>query len=154
MKISETTELTMGQKEAILALWNSEYPGEICYSEFADFENYLNNLTDKYHLLLTGEDEEILGWAFQFVREGKLWFAIILSEKIHGQRYGTKMLNVLKKRNTRLSGWTIDHNNSFKQNGNPYRSPLGFYLKNGFTVMQDVRLETEKISAVKIEWHS
>ena len=38
-------------------------------------------------------------------------------------------------------------------NNTTYVSPLDFYLKNGFTVCKEIRIESEKISAVKIVWN-
>ena len=38
------------------------------------------------------------------------------------------------------------------KNGKVYKSPLVFYLKNGFEIIENERLELEKISAVKVRW--
>ncbi|MCB0473527.1 MAG: hypothetical protein KDC56_10755, partial [Flavobacteriaceae bacterium] len=57
-----------------------------------------------------------------------------------------------KEKETELNGWVIDHDNDYKINGELYKSPLNFYLKNGFQKSSDRRLELEKISAVKIKW--
>ena len=40
------------------------------------------------------------------------------------------------------------------KSGKPYRSPLDFYIKNGFKVLPEIRLELPSISAVKIKWSS
>lgn len=152
MNISATSELTASQQEAILAIWNEEYPMEINYPDVAAFNAYLDGLTDKQHLLLTDNEGAITGWAFSFVRDGEQWFAILLGSKAQGKGYGAQLLNELKKKNTILNGWTIDHNKGIKKNGTAYRSPIEFYLKNGFSVVPEVRLETEKISAVKVRW--
>lgn len=93
-----------------------------------------------------------MGWALTFERENEKWFAIILSEKIKGKGLGRKMLNELKKEEQVLNGWVIDHNNDKKKNGQQYISPLKFYEKCGFIILSDVRLELDKISAVKIKW--
>ena len=45
-----------------------------------------------------------------------------------------------------------DGDAQLQQNGQPYLSPLTFYINNGFTALPHARLENEKISAVKIEW--
>jgi len=39
-----------------------------------------------------------------------------------------------------------------KNNNCPYNSPLGFYMKNGFELEPNQRLETSNLSAVKIKW--
>jgi hypothetical protein len=71
---------------------------------------------------------------------------------VHGQGKGTLLLNKLKENEHKLCGWVVDHDNDRKQDGEPYKSPLKFYQKNGFAICSDVRLETEKRSAVKIIW--
>lgn len=37
-------------------------------------------------------------------------------------------------------------------NGDNYISPLEFYLNNGFEILEKERLESSKITAIKIEW--
>ena len=152
MKIVRQTELNDKQKEKILELWNNEYPKKLAYNSVADFEKYLNKLTDQNHYLLVDENEKINGWATTFIRENEKWFAIIISEKLHGKCFGTKMLNELKCNENVLNGWVIDHNSDIKINGNVYLSPLKFYLKNGFEILNETRLELEIMSAVKIKW--
>lgn len=46
----------------------------------------------------------------------------------------------------------IDHDKDIKANGKQYMSPLNFYLKQGFTIIEDERLELATLSAVKIVW--
>lgn len=152
MKIIRQTELSDNQKDKILELWNNEYPEKLGYNSVIDFDNYLNKLTKQIHYLLLGENEEINGWAITFIRENEKWFAIIVSEKLHGKGFGTKILNKLKNNENTLNGWVIDHDSDKKINGNQYQSPLNFYLKNGFETFPEIRLEIEIMSAVKIKW--
>ena len=151
MTIIETTELTQLQKEAILRLWNKEYPEKLKYNTLSDFEEYLENLSGKNHYLLVNNEGQVKGWAFTFTRDEEKWFAIILDSSIQAQGYGTKMLQALKEKETLLNGWVMDHNDAIKADGTTYRSPLVFYIKNDFAI-SNTRLETEKISAVKITW--
>jgi len=51
-----------------------------------------------------------------------------------------------------LNGWVVDGERYIKSNGEKYLSPLEFYKKNDFEILVGERLETEKISAVKIKW--
>ena len=69
-----------------------------------------------------------------------------------GKGFGTQLLNLGKEKESVLNGWVIDHDKDKKRNGENYISPLNFYLKNGFEVFPDNRLELEKLSAVKIRW--
>ncbi|MFD1629813.1 GNAT family N-acetyltransferase [Pseudopedobacter beijingensis] len=152
MKITKYTELNNKQKERILELWNNEYPEKLAYNSVSDFENYLNKLTEQNHYFLLDKSEEINGWATTFIRENEKWFAIIVSEKLHGKGFGTKILNELKNNENTLNGWVIDHDSDKKLNGNFYQSPLKFYLKNEFEMLSETRLELEIMSAVKIKW--
>lgn len=114
--------------------------------------NYLIGLSKTKHYLLVDDFNQILGWAFIFVREAENWFGIILNSNIQGKGFGTLLLNELKIFTSVLNGWVVDHQKDFKQNNEPYLSPLEFYSKNGFVVSKNIRLENDSISAVKIRW--
>jgi alpha-D-ribose 1-methylphosphonate 5-triphosphate synthase subunit PhnI len=150
--IIQTNVLDQQVKQQVLDLWNSEYPEKLAHNSLTEFDNYLQNLTNLKHFLLSNDTNFIFGWALTFDRENEKWFAIILSEKIKGKGYGRKMLDKLKQEESILNGWVIDHNNDKKKNGLIYDSPLMFYVKCGFEIQTDIRLELEKISAVKIKW--
>ena len=152
MQFIKTLKLSKSQKQEICDLWNNEYPEKLNYRNLADFENYLKNLSKQSHIIMVDKDHNIKGWYFDFIRENKKWFAIILDSKFQGKGLGKKMLNLVKEKESELNGWVIDHSNDKKQNGEIYESPLSFYLKNGFEILVKNRLENEKISAVKIKW--
>ncbi len=153
MKIVKQTELSKKDKKQVFELWNNEYPEKLVYQSVDDFENYLDNLTQKAHYLLLNDENNIEGWAVTFIRENEKWFAIIISGKLHGKGIGTMMLNKLKDDEDTLNGWVIDHDLDKKSNGYYYKSPIGFYQKNGFKVISETRLELEIMSAVKIIWN-
>ena len=152
LEIIQTTELNEQARKQVLDLWNNEYPEKISYNNLTEFDNYLQNLTNLKHFLLTNDIGLILGWALTFDRDNDKWFAIILSEKIKGKGLGRKILDEIKNSEPILNGWVIDHDNDNKNNGQQYISPLKFYEKCGFAILSDVRLELDKISAVKIKW--
>ncbi|GHA24618.1 hypothetical protein GCM10007103_02320 [Salinimicrobium marinum] len=152
MEFLKRTRLSKKEKEAILTLWNNEYPAKLNYSSLSNYENYLQNLSHQSHILLIDENKNIKGWYFDFIRDKEKWFAIILDSRVKGLGLGTEMLNLAKKKENILCGWVIDHNNDKTKNGKTYRSPLNFYLKNGFKKLPDQRLLPGKISAVKIKW--
>lgn len=154
MKIVEQTELTPGQKSRIVELWNAEYPLSLAYTKDEKFDEYLNGLSGIRYFLLFDQAGEIRGWAITFNRENARWFAIIVDSTIQGRGYGVKLMNRLKETENKLFGWVIDHNNSRKLNGDKYISPLGFYKKIGFRVLENKRLESAKMSAVCIEWNA
>lgn len=152
MKIIQCSEPDERQKQAIFRLWNEEYPASLQFRDMGDLERYLAGISSKSHRFLIDEGENVAGWGFLFEREEERWFAIIIEEKSQRLNYGTILLNALKKAEETLNGWVIDHGNEKRSNGVRYIPPLGFYIKHGFSVLPDIRLENEKISAVKIEW--
>lgn len=146
------TSLTPSQKTQISRIWNNEYPKSLNFSAANRFDDYLAGLSKPIHYLLENESGDMLAWACKFIRDNEKWFAVILDEKIHGQGKGTEILNALKENETVLNAWVIDKEEAIKINGQIYKSPLNFYLKNGFLVYPEMRLENEKMSAVKIIW--
>jgi len=152
MKIIASKYLTTLHKESIYQLWNNEYPQNLCYNTLLEFEEYLMDLSEQKHYLLINMEEIMVAWAFTFKRDAEKWFAIIVSSSFHNKGYGSLLLNEIKYEETQLVGWVVDHEIYSKANGDKYRSPLGFYSKHHFNILANNRLETEKISAVKIEW--
>ena len=71
LKIITTTILSEDQKTQVLDLWNREYPEKLCYNSLADFDEYLEKLTDHKNFLLINNENKIFGWAFTFNRENK-----------------------------------------------------------------------------------
>lgn len=151
MQIKTSNSLTDFHKNEIVKLWNNEYPSNLVYNSIDEFDEYLNKLTKPKHFIVA-ENDEVLGWAVTFLREEELWFAIILDSKVQHKGLGTKLLCKLKEGNDSLNGWVIDRNDFVKNDGMIYKSPILFYLKNNFCICENVRIENEKISAVKIEW--
>ena len=152
MKILETDSLNSEQKIIVCRLWNNEYPKALCYNSVDNFDAYLNILTNQRHHILLDNDGQIKAWGFEFTRDLEKWFAIIVNIDVHLKGFGTILLDSIKQNNTQLNGWVIDHENDIKQNGDIYKSPLQFYIKNKFKMLADTRLDTDIIKAVKITW--
>ena len=152
MKFLQTSTLTLPQKTELIALWNRESPENITHESMADLEKYLTSLEDVVYTLTLDDKEKIVGWFADFDREGERWFAMLLDASIHGKGVGSQLLSRAKDRHEALSGWVIDHTNDKKLNGEPYLSPVNFYLKNGFEIISDVRLELDHLSCVKMRW--
>lgn len=153
IEMVETTSLSIEQKEAIFRMWNNEYPAQLAYDSIEDLDVYLGNLHSAYHYFAVDIVGNIVGWAFSFVRESEKWFAIIVDSTLHKTGVGTMFLNRLKEKTMLLNGWLTDHDNYIRCDGTPYISPVGFYLKNGFTLHADIRLQTDQLSAAKITWN-
>ncbi|MNQ95206.1 hypothetical protein D3C85_1107550 [compost metagenome] len=152
MKIIQSVTIDPVQKKAIYDLWNKEYPAKLKHEEVKHLDNYLSHLADLEYHLLTGPSQEVVGWALRFTRNNQPWFAVVIDSNLHGQGHGRRMLEEMKKTTDELNGWVIDHNEDLKENGEYYRSPLGFYLKNEFIILPETRLELEEMSAVAVRW--
>ncbi|MEN2414558.1 GNAT family N-acetyltransferase [Flavobacterium mesophilum] len=152
MKIVQKSILSENEKKIIWQLRNNEYPLQFGSKTFQEFEMYLENLIDLKHFFLVDQENEINGWAFTFFREEETWFGFMIDNQFQGKGYGTFLLNEMKNNFDVLNGWVIDHENDKKQNGENYKSPLLFYVKNDFEIFSDIRIENEIISAVKINW--
>lgn len=143
------------QKEIneLFLLWNHHYPLSVQYPTLQDFERYLHGLDQLTHIFLQSEEGKIHGWYFEFTRQESRWFGIIISENVQGQGNGKKLLNLAQESAHELNGWVIDQDNHPKADGTLYQSPLAFYLKQGFHLLED-RLENDKISCARIRWRS
>ncbi len=152
MRFIETQTLSEKQKYEIIGLWNKEYPQKIAYSALAEFDQYLDGLLDKHYIILADEEETLKGWMVYFIRDQERWFAMIMDSSMQGKGLGSQFLDLAKKNNTVLNGWVIDYDRELKQNGEYYKSPIGFYKKNDFQVLTDIRLEFKEMSGVKVKW--
>lgn len=151
MKLIKTNNISFLQKESIYKLWNNEYPDTITYHSISQLDDYLDKLSCVFHYFLM-EDEIVIGWAFTFIRDDEKWFAIIVDNDFQGKGMGRVILNYLKECNPALNGWVVDRNSYLKSDGAAYKVPLHFYLKNGFNLVENVRLDIPQMKAVKIRW--
>ena len=152
MKVIQKRIFSLKEKEILWQLRNNEYPVQFGHETLHDFEKYVNEIAGIKNYVLVDDENEIQGWAYTFFRDNEIWFAIMLNYHFQGKGYGKILLEELKKNNTDLNGWVIDHENDRKRNHQKYISPLQFYIQNGFSVLENTRLENDKIAAVKINW--
>lgn len=152
MHLIEKEILSTGDKIQILRIWNNEYPKSLVFPDASGFDTYLTTLLNQKHYLFQQENSIIQAWACKFTRDNEKWFVIILDESIQGKKKGTEILNAIKENENALNAWVNDKENDIKRNGEIYKCPLAFYLKNDFKVCPEIRLKNEKISAVKIVW--
>ncbi|RZJ64855.1 MAG: N-acetyltransferase [Flavobacterium sp.] len=132
INIESTYHPNEQQTEAIFQLRNAEYPASIAFKTLEDAKTYLASLKAAEHFFLELEGK-MAGWAYAAERGENTWFAIIISSEHHGKGLGRKLLNILKERYQELYGWVIEEGAHLRQNGLPYKSPMGFYLKTGFS---------------------
>jgi GNAT superfamily N-acetyltransferase len=154
MHLQQTAALTAEQKEQLWQLWNTEYPAQLAHPDPAAFAAYLATLEATRHRLLLSQQGQLLGWGVTFRRQQALWFVLIVSTAMQGQGHGSRLLHALQTESPELNGWVVDETHYSKADGQPYASPLGFYRKNGFVVLPDVRLDTPILSAVQVQWRA
>lgn len=153
MQVIKTKQLSEQQKERIMALWNAEYPASLSYNTMAEFDEFLDKIEQLSHYMLLQDDQTVIGWISVFIRNEETWFSVLLDTAFQRQGLGRQLINLAKKDYDVLNGWVIDNHISKKSDGSLYIMPLPFYLKNGFVVLENIRLENEKLSAVKIRWN-
>ncbi len=145
--ISKQKELSSKQISEINSLWNEEYPINL-----KDRLSILLAETKNNTHYLMEENNEIIAWAIIFDSQNEVRFSIIVSSRFKNLGLGTILMDRLKLENPEFYGWVIDNNNDLKNNGENYLTPIPFYLKHGFEILTEQRLETPIISCVKIKW--
>ncbi len=141
---------TTNEKEQLRHLWNKEYPRSLHLEDAKAFDAYLESIAVCANDIYLQEGK-ILGWLLTFERDQSLWFPMILDRSIQGKGIGRKLLEKIQKRHPEINGWAISKNNYPKQDGSLYRSPIGFYQKVGFSLLENT-LETKAIQAVQIQY--
>ncbi|MDP4963991.1 MAG: GNAT family N-acetyltransferase [Salibacteraceae bacterium] len=154
MQFITKTALSHNEKEAIRQLWNVEYPTVIAHKTPASFDAYLAALADQNHVLVVDENQVIQAWFFDFVRNNERNFAMIVSRQVQGRGLGRKLINQAQTRHSNLNGWVVKTNGLLRVDGSEYPNPKDFYLKCGFTVLEDQIWKTEAFETVKIHWAS
>lgn len=148
MQLINTASLSANQIQQIDVLWNQEYPKNLINR----FAILLTDAANYRHFIIENDAREIVAWAVLFDKENETRFSIIVTEASKGKGLGGQLMDALKQACSCFYGWVIDHDNDIKSDGSIYRSPLSFYLKHGFEVLSDQRLNTPIIKAVKVKW--
>lgn len=146
--IHKTKVLTTKQFKQINQLWNEEYPKNLKDR----FPILLEGVNNYNHYIIDDPNKNVIAWAVDFEKDKQVRFSIIVSSINKGKGFGGKLIAKLKEENEEFYGWVIDHNNDLKLNGSPYQTPMPFYLKHNFEILNDSRIDTEMIKAVLIKW--
>lgn len=154
MNVEYRTTLSVAEKEDITRLWNAEYPAVIKYGGVADFEAFLDGLTEHRHFLIFGDEGAVDAWLLVFTRDADRWFSIIVNSAVHGRGFGRILIDEARKSEPVLNGWVAADNSLLRTDGSVYPSPLDFYRKLGFAVFDDITLDKNGFRAVKIRWTS
>lgn len=139
------------QKKALRILWNNEYPEIIKHDTLKDFEEYIDSLKNINHTIIIKNDL-IIGWYADFIRNDERWFLMILDIKFQGKGIGREVLEKAKKKYSLLNGWVVISNTYLKTNNQLYQSPIKFYKKLGFTIFENITLNSASIKAIKIQF--
>lgn len=150
--IISTSVLNFKQQEELFHCWNSVYPTNVKFDDFGMMQSYFDGLQHLQFFLLIDGSIPATAFSFRFMREGELWLAILMPPSMQGKGYGSILLEELTENVDTISAWVVDHDLVVKTDGTPYRSPVQFYVKNGFELQEGVRLEIDTISAVKLIW--
>jgi GNAT superfamily N-acetyltransferase len=148
MTIKKAKILTEKQSSQINQLWNDEYPIKLKDR----FPILLDGVENYNHYLIEDLNNDVIAWAVDFEKENEIRFSIIVDSKHKGKGLGSLLVEKLKSEIDLFYGWVIDHNEDLKSNGEHYQTPMPFYLKYGFEILKDIRIESEMIRAVKIKW--
>lgn len=152
MKFVHKTSLELSEKQAIRALWNSEYPVIISQKTDSDFDAYLKPLEDQHHVLVWNDEHELQAWFFDFVRNNERNFAMIVSRKAQGKGLGRKLMLEAQNRFSKLNGWVVKTAGLLRADGSEYPIPKDFYIKCGFSVLKDEVWKTDAFETEKIRW--
>lgn len=123
----------------------------LAYPGLAELEQYLNSLINATHYIVRG-DGRVLAWACVFTRDEARWFAIIVGRSLQGKGMGTQIMQQLIGAEPVLNGWVTDKGEYDRSDGSPYCLPLPFYLKLGFKIRAEHRLELPFMSCVRVEY--
>jgi GNAT superfamily N-acetyltransferase len=151
--IIETTEPDIEQKIQLVKLWNTVYPASISFRHAGALDEYLSGLDKLSHTFMLDSLDQICAWYFDFMRDEKRFFGLLIHTDFQGKGLGKQLLNKAKKQHDQLNGWVVDQQGLLLSNGQEYSSPLSFYLKNGFVKKSGERWDTDKLQCVKVSWH-
>jgi RimJ/RimL family protein N-acetyltransferase len=146
MEIIKAKNISSDQFQQINQMWNDEYPIKL-----KDRFGILLEGVENYNHYLIEQNNNVLAWAVEFEKEKEKRFSIIVKNEYKGNGFGKLLINRLKRDLGEFYGWVIDHNNDLKHNGEFYMTPIGFYLKNGFEILTQERIDSEMIRAVKVK---
>lgn len=148
MRITKTKIISQLQTEQINALWDIEFPEKLN----GRYPLLLEEATSFDHYIIEDDAQKIIAWAVIFEKDQQIRFSLIVAANQQQKGLGGLLIERLKSDNQEFYGWVIDHNDDLKTNGEHYLSPLPFYLKHGFEILNDQRIDSPMIKAVLIKW--
>lgn len=150
--IIHTKALNKTQELELFHCWNTVYPVNLKFEDLSKMRAYFEALQQVEFFLLVDASIPATAFSFRFVRENERWLAMLMPSAMQGKGYGSILLEELTENKQTISAWVVDHDRDLKADGSPYKSPLSFYLKQGFQIQVGVRLDIDTISATKLVW--
>lgn len=148
MRITKTKIISQLQTEQINALWDNEFPEKLN----GRYPLLLEDARSFDHYIIEDDAQKIIAWAVIFEKDQQIRFSLIVAANQQRNGLGGLLIERLKTDYQEFYGWVIDHNDDLKTNGEHYLSPLPFYLKHGFEILNDQRIDSPMIKAVLIKW--
>jgi GNAT superfamily N-acetyltransferase len=152
VQILQTKQIPDLFLNAAYHIWQAEYPGIIKYNNISSFSDFLSNLQETEYYLAINKVGHLSGLAYVFTRDAEKWFAIMLYSSYQSKGIGTKLLNCIKHNYSAINGWVVAQNDLKKNNGELYKSPLLFYIKNNFTILENQTTIKNGMHLHKINW--
>jgi GNAT superfamily N-acetyltransferase len=143
-----TIRLSDKHHAQINALWDEEYPTTLV----GRFPILFDNALLFKHFIILNEEENIMAWAVYFQKDEEIRFSILVDRNHQGKGLGKQLIDAIKSELPEFSGWVIDKPHFMRKDGTAYPSPLSFYLKLGFEILPDQRIDNDMINAVKVRF--
>jgi len=141
-----STHLSEKHHAQINELWDEEYPTTLA----GRFPMLLDDAIMFKHFLILDQAENVLAWSVYFQKDDEVRFSILVGRSNQGKGYGKQLINAMKNELPEFYGWVIDKPNFIRKDGSSYPSPLSFYLKLGFKILPDQRIDNDMINTVKV----
>lgn len=108
-------------------------------------------ITNKTLKCLEDINNNVLAWAVDFEEDIKMCFSVIANKIQQGNGLGKALIKRLKEDLGEFYGWVYSYNDYQKENGENYQSPISFYIKQGFEVLNYIQIDNEMLKEVKIK---
>ncbi len=131
----------------------SEYPKFTREIKFLKFKNFLNQ-NEERKIIIATSDEKLIGWLMVSFADklGIYHFNMLVHRDFQRTGIGSKLLLNAKEHFNELYGVVVPVNRYKRRDGTQYRSPLEFYLRNGFQLTGKKFIGYKDVTMVEIKW--
>jgi GNAT superfamily N-acetyltransferase len=149
--IAHSDTLVESELQSLHVMWNSVFPVDIEYETVQETELFLAGLSKLRHIKAV-ESDHMIGWMGVFERHGECWFIILTSTGHQGQGIGSLLMKAAKEDEKELNGWIVLSEKHKLKGGADYRSPAGFYDKQGFVLNEKRSMAARGVESHHILW--